>query len=300
MPFNDDAVIEPSKAFLYYAPVGSVAPTLETLQDFDPDQPDSLGGGTAEVQTVTITGTPTGGTFTLTFKSQTTAGIAYNASSAAVQSALVALSTIGAGDVTVAGGPGPATPWTVTFGGTLADQDVPAMTASATGLTGGTTPAVNVATSTPGVSLMPGWRHAGHTDLDDDFNADEDGGDSDVRGTRQVPNLRETVEPVTEYVEINLVQFDADSLSLYYGGGTPGDGTYDSVDSPSGVDYATFIVYVDGSTRRVAEYHPRTSIRRNGPINREADGFLKMPIRLTPLKLAGQPVTRWFGETFTA
>jgi hypothetical protein len=43
-------------------------------------------GGVNEVQTVTITGTPTGGTFTLTSTGATTAAIAYNAAASAVAS----------------------------------------------------------------------------------------------------------------------------------------------------------------------------------------------------------------------
>lgn len=106
--------------------------------------------GTDEVQTVTVTGTPTGGTYTLTFSGQTTAGIAFNATASAVQSALEALSNIAPGDVTCGGGPHPGTAITVTFGGAYDGVDVPQMTASATGLTGGTSPAVTVSTTTPG------------------------------------------------------------------------------------------------------------------------------------------------------
>ena len=106
--------------------------------------------GTDEVQTVTITGTPTGGTYTLTFSGQTTSGIAFNAAASAVQSALEGLSNINPGDVVCAGGPHPGTPVTVTFGGQYDGQDVSSMTASAAGLTGGTSPAVNVTTTTPG------------------------------------------------------------------------------------------------------------------------------------------------------
>lgn len=101
-----------------------------------------------EVQTVTITGAPTGGTFTLTYAGQTTSAIAYNASAATVQSALWALSTIGAGQVSVSGSAGG--PYTVTFQGTLASTDVAAMTASGASLTGGSSPSVSVATTTPG------------------------------------------------------------------------------------------------------------------------------------------------------
>jgi hypothetical protein len=105
--------------------------------------------GTDEVQTVTITGTPTGGTFTLTFNSQTTSAIAYNATASAVQTALEALSNVAPGDVTCAGGPLPGTPVTVTFGGAYDGANVPQMTATGT-FTGGTSPAVAVTTTTPG------------------------------------------------------------------------------------------------------------------------------------------------------
>jgi hypothetical protein len=55
------------------------------------------------VQTVNLTGTVTGGTFTLTFKGQTTGAIQWNASAATVQTQLRALSTIGESDVSVSG-----------------------------------------------------------------------------------------------------------------------------------------------------------------------------------------------------
>mgnify|MGYP000054630221 CR=1 FL=1 len=105
-----------------------------------------------EVKTITITGTPTGGTFTVTFDGETTAGIAYNANAAAVQTALEGLSNITAGDVTVTGGPGPGTAFTVTFGGRYAGIDVPAFTGSGASLTGGTSPGVTMATTTAGGS----------------------------------------------------------------------------------------------------------------------------------------------------
>lgn len=98
-----------------------------------------------EVQTVTVTGAPAGGTFTLTYAGQTTAGIAYNATVTAVRTALEALSNLAPGDVTVTGSAGG--PYTVTF---TAGGDVAQMTASGAGLTGGTTPDVAVATTTGG------------------------------------------------------------------------------------------------------------------------------------------------------
>lgn len=122
-------------------------PADEPAADIAPPQ---AGCGTTEVQIVTITGTPTGGTFTLTFDGQTTANIAYNAIASAVASALIALSNIPAGGVVVTGGPGPGTPWTVTFAAALAGNAQPQMTADDALLTGGTTPVVTVTTSVEG------------------------------------------------------------------------------------------------------------------------------------------------------
>lgn len=113
------------------------------------------GGGTNEVQTVTVTGSPTGGTFKLIYSGQTTGTIAWNASAATVQTALEALSNIGVGDVAVTGGPGPGTPWTVTFTGALGSTNVAAMTLTANLLTGGSSPSVTIATLTDGINGTP-------------------------------------------------------------------------------------------------------------------------------------------------
>ena len=109
--------------------------------------------GTNEVQSLVTTGTPTGGTFTLTFRGQTTAPIAYNAANTVVQAALVALTQIGAGGVTVTGGPLPSA-CTITFSSALAATNVPQITTTSTLLTGGTTPTATVTTTTPGIGLI--------------------------------------------------------------------------------------------------------------------------------------------------
>lgn len=101
--------------------------------------------GTNEVQTATITGSPTGGTWTITAFGETTSTLSRTASAAQVQAALEALQAFSPGDVTV-GGTGP---WTITFTGQYAAQDVPLMTAAHT-FTGGTSPNVAIATTTPG------------------------------------------------------------------------------------------------------------------------------------------------------
>lgn len=112
------------------------------------------GGGIDEVQTITITGSPTGGTWTATFRGQTATGLAYNITPDALETALEALTSVGAGNVRVTGSAGSS--YVVTFLNDLGNQDVPAMTVSGAGLTGGTSPAVAVAQTTAGSAVDAG------------------------------------------------------------------------------------------------------------------------------------------------
>ncbi|TWT30722.1 autotransporter outer membrane beta-barrel domain-containing protein [Blastopirellula retiformator] len=97
-------------------------------------QQDGSATGTNERQQVTLTGSPGGGTFTLTYNGQTTGNIAYNASAAMVETALEALSNITSGDVSVSGAVGN---WLIDFENNLAATDVPLMTGDGANLTGG-------------------------------------------------------------------------------------------------------------------------------------------------------------------
>lgn len=110
--------------------------TAEQLADLRGDL-----GIDSNVQLVTLTGSPTGGTFTLSYQGATTAAIGYNAPASTVQTALAALSTVGSGNVEVIG----AGPYRIKFIETLADVSVSLLTGSGAGLTGGTSPSVSVA-----------------------------------------------------------------------------------------------------------------------------------------------------------
>ena len=109
----------------------------------------NVAAGTNAVLTATMGGTPTGGTFTLTYGGQTTVPLAYNATAVAVQNALWALSSIGNDNVAVTGSAGG--PWVITFVNALANSTVTTMTATNTSLTGGSSPAVTIAVTTAGV-----------------------------------------------------------------------------------------------------------------------------------------------------
>jgi hypothetical protein len=116
------------------------------------------GAGTDEVQTITIGGTPTAGSFTLTFEGFTTAAIPWSNVNAtliaSIDAALEALPTIGASNVTTAvgtmtAGIGTAT---VTFVAGLGKRAVPLMS-WVSSLTG-TSPTLAVTETTPGVTAF--------------------------------------------------------------------------------------------------------------------------------------------------
>jgi len=99
----------------------------------------------SSVWTIAVTGSPTGGTFTLSVAIDGAAAvesgtIAYNAAAATVQTALEAVAGVGAGNVTVIG----TTTKTITFVGALTDAPV-VVALGTNSLTGGTTPSVTVA-----------------------------------------------------------------------------------------------------------------------------------------------------------
>jgi len=92
------------------------------------------GSGTQnEIQQITLGNNPYAGAFVVNFGSQTSAPIQWNATAAAVQTTLQAMSSIGSGNCSVGGQAGA---WVVTFTGSKALAAQALMTTVATGLVG--------------------------------------------------------------------------------------------------------------------------------------------------------------------
>lgn len=100
------------------------------------------GGGDDEVQTISVSGSPASGQFSLvlttgqnlfnnnsTYPSGHSPLINYNATAAEVQTALEAMDNVGVGEAVCTGGPLPGTDVVVTFGGTLSGTNMATMTA---------------------------------------------------------------------------------------------------------------------------------------------------------------------------
>lgn len=124
-------------------------PDDEPAADVAPAQPACA---TSETATLALTGTPTGGTFTLIVPGGETGNIAYNATASAVETAIEAV--VGAGNVTVTGTTLPTGPLTIVAAGTLSEQDLADFAAGDNSLTGGTAPAIVVTTTVQGGALV--------------------------------------------------------------------------------------------------------------------------------------------------
>lgn len=150
-------------------------------------------GAQNDVQTITSTGVPTGGTFTLSIYGDTTATIPYDGTAAQVQTAIQALPTIGS-NVTCTGGPLP-TAVVVTFNNYMADQAQSVFVPNYAGLSGGTTPTIVVTHTTVGSGIydpVSPWFDLGATkdgvkfnrnNTEDVFDVDQIYGDLDARPT---------------------------------------------------------------------------------------------------------------------
>lgn len=105
--------------------------------------------GVNEVQRITPGGTISGGTWQITFETQQTAAIAWNATAAAVQAALEALSNVEPGDVVVTGGPLASAAFDITYTRKLGGIDRTQITLQSS-LTG-SAPTITPSTVTAGV-----------------------------------------------------------------------------------------------------------------------------------------------------
>lgn len=158
-PESVDSIITPNLPFTTQS-AAVVEDEVGYFNRFVPEEGDSIGSvafdiiaaatAVGELQTCTVSAT--GGNLKLGFGAENTANIPYTTgtTAATIQSALLALDAFVTGDVVVTGSAGG--PYTLTFGGNYANQDVPAVTADASGLTGGGGTAV-MATTQAGKSV---------------------------------------------------------------------------------------------------------------------------------------------------
>lgn len=144
-------------------------------------------------------------------------------------------------------------------------------------------------------TTLTGFTLIGHTSRDDLPEFGFDGGDTEARGTWQNEALRTVVtEAAVDYVTFNLVQFDADTLELYYGqNNTQSDGSYGLAGAPGGATEASFVIVVVDGPRKMGFWSPKVELRREDAITMAVDEFSALPMRATFLKSGVNDLFRW-------
>jgi hypothetical protein len=267
-------------------------------------------GGVSEVQTVTITGGPTGGTFTLTLSGETTAAIAYNATAADVRTALEALSNVGTGNVTTGGGPLPGTAVTVTFDGSLGN--VAQMTATSS-LTGGTSPAVTVATTTEGTPIELAALPSGYVDLglvtkDDGFSFGNEWDMAETASLGYADPTRRDILRSTSTIGLTaqetkrrvLEMFHQVDLSAVAANATSGEVSFSKPLQPGTRYYRSLLIGRDGvgsSAIYMGVLYPRAMVSETGEqsASEESEFGYPMTLTATPDTSAGYAVRYLFG-----
>jgi hypothetical protein len=286
-------------ASMCVAPITAALPTTLTS------------GGTHQVQTITVTGTPTGGTFTLTFAGQPTAPIAYNATANAVITALEALLNINPGDVTGGGGPLPGTPVTVTFRGQFINPAV--MTASSASLTGGTSPTVTPSITTPGtaidlLALPAGYSDLGYVTKDDGYSFGNEWETSEVTSHGVADATRRDVLTTTTTIGLTAQETKRNVQEMFYGidlsGVTPtattGEVAFNKPLQPASRYYRTFLLGADGDGDQIiymAMIYPRAMVSETGEQTGSEESEFGYPLTLTatPDSTVGYSVRYLFG-----
>ena len=144
-----------------------------------------------------------------------------------------------------------------------------------------------IGTAVPADLRAPGvaWTEMGHTSMQDILASASEGGDVTTLGSLQSKTLRQSVASRTESYNMNLLQFDKDSLKLYYGANAVVTGT-GSVQVPQDAvptEVAWLVVFYDGTTT-AGIYAPKASIFRSDDLSiSDTENLAQLPLKVTPL-----------------
>lgn len=176
-----------------------------------------------EIQQLTFTETPTGGTFRLTFDGQTTGNIAFNASTAQLESSLESLATIDDVSVTTT-----SSGYETTFLGTLSNSDVSELIVDDSNLTGTNEQqriTIDAAVSGGSFQITVLGDTTGNISHNASANTIRNAltalspiGNSDVTVARVGDEI--TIEFTSSLADLNIPQLTVDASSLSGGGAT--------------------------------------------------------------------------------
>lgn len=137
----------------------------------------------------------------------------------------------------------------------------------------------------PAVGLAT-WETVGHTSADDLPEPGSDGGDTETKGSWQNSALKVVqTSPLVDFVTFKMLQFDTDTLALYYGQAniSTTDRVFRVSQSGGSTRSALLIVIVDGDAK-IALWAPSVDVRRDDSITLATDEFGTLPVRGTFLE----------------
>lgn len=135
------------------------------------------------------------------------------------------------------------------------------------------------------LAITTPWDKIGHTSLEDIMSVESEGGEKTVLGTLQNKSLRTTYSPRTETFGLQLQQWDAPALKLYYGSNavTNADGTLGVPTNPIPSTLAFLAVFLDGANY-FAFYAPKAELFRGDDVDlSDTESLASLPLAVTPL-----------------
>lgn len=134
------------------------------------------------------------------------------------------------------------------------------------------------------------WEHMGHTSIDDILSSATEGGERTPLPSLQAPGgVRNTISARTSTYNINLLQFDENSLKLFYGSNAviDSDGAVAIPETPIDTEKAWLFVFRDGD--RVGALHARRVSIIGGEDFSIADteSLSRLNLAITPMVMDG-------------
>ena len=133
------------------------------------------------------------------------------------------------------------------------------------------------------------WTEIGHTSVEDILSTSSEGGEATTHKSLQNPNLRVTYSSRDETWTFNLLQFDTDSLRLYFGQNASIDanGNVQVPNNPQPTERAFLVVFFDGHTT-MGLYAAKASIFRGDDFNfGDTENLAQLSLQVKPLTVSG-------------
>lgn len=159
--------------------------------------------------------------------------------------------------------------------------------------------ATELATYASAGTIPATWNELGHTDLDSVLVFNQEGGDTETKGSWQTPSLKTVITTATvDSFTVNAEQvLDNDILTLFHGGGDASVADrFAWPDSPAAQERSVMLVLLDGTTPLGLSVKKASILRADSPQVDAAD-FLKLPLKFTILQASGEPRAEWINAS---